>query len=133
MNELDLSKKDSFSYKDLFGHARWESVTPVVSFTEVLGGGSITYVLRYKRIGKAVFFKLTITPAGGATVASTAGTSYVVLPTMDTVDQGMVTAYSVTALTGDGVGAIDTTNKRAYPPTWTASTNTRVVSGWYEG
>lgn len=101
------------------------------NLTVVLGGGSVTYAGRYSRIGRTVFYTIKITTTGGATTASTAGTTYCTIPIAASEDD-TVTTSNKTTLLGIGVGLLDSTNDRCYPSTWTATSNTIVISGKYE-
>lgn len=101
------------------------------NLTVVLGGGSVTYSGRYSRIGRTVFYTIKITTTGGATTASTAGTTYCTIPIAASEDD-TVTTSNKTTLLGIGVGLLDSTNDRCYPSTWTATSNTIVISGKYE-
>lgn len=99
--------------------------------TIVLGGGSVSYSGRWQRIGNIVKFTVTITPSGGATTASIAGTSYCDMGVPASFPDGCVSANLITFV-GLGTGAIDEVNDRIYPPAWAATTNTVVISGVYE-
>ena len=101
------------------------------SLTEVLGGGTVVKAGRYSRIGRTVFWQVAITTTGGATHACTAGTTYHDLPVVAAQDDTS-SASRATTLVGIGVGHLDSTNDRNYPPTWAATTNTIVLSGKYE-
>lgn len=101
------------------------------NLTVVLGGGSVTYSGRYSRIGRTVFYTIKITTTGGATTASTAGTTYCTIP-IEASEDDTVTTSNKTTLLGIGVGLLDSTNDRCYPSTWTATSNTIVISGKYE-
>jgi hypothetical protein len=101
------------------------------NLTVVLGGGSITYIGRYTRVGNIVFWQVTINTSGGATTASTAGTTYHDLPITATQDD-VSTAVNATTKIGLSNGYLDSTNDRNYSATWAATTNTIVLSGKYE-
>ena len=101
------------------------------NLTVVLGGGSVTYSGRYSRIGRTVFYTIKITTTGGATTASTAGTTYCTIP-IEASEDDTVTTSNKTTLLGIGVGLLDSTNDRCYPSTWTATSDTIVISGKYE-
>lgn len=101
------------------------------NLTVVLGGGSVTYSGRYSRIGRTVFYTIKITTTGGATTASTAGTTYCTIPIAASEDD-TVTTSNKTTLLGIGVGLLDSTNDRCYPSTWIATSDTIVISGKYE-
>lgn len=101
------------------------------NLTVVLGAGAVNYSGRYQRIGNIVKFIVKITPSGGATTASTAGTTYCDMGVAASQDDVNVSANGVTLL-GLGTGLIDSTSDRIYPPSWTASTDTIIISGAYE-
>lgn len=101
------------------------------SLTEVLGGGSVTKSGRYKRIGNTVFYTITITTTGGATTASTAGTTYCDLPVAASYDDVCTVANGTTNV-GVGTGTLNSTNDRCYPSTWAATSDTIIISGKYE-
>jgi hypothetical protein len=101
------------------------------NLTEVLGGGSVVKDGRYSRIGRTIFFTITITTTGGATTASTAATTYCDLPINPAYGDTCSTVNGTTNLAiGDGV--VDATNDRLYPASWTATSNTIIISGKYE-
>lgn len=100
------------------------------NLTVVLGSGAVAYAGRWQRVQRMVYFTVTITPSGGATVASTAGSTYHDLPFAPVVPSGSIGA-DVTAGTGLGNGVITTAN-RNYTPTKTATTDALVFSGCYE-
>jgi len=108
------------------------SGTPTFTgLTVVLGGGSVAYAGRFQKHGNVVKFTITITPSGGATTASTAGTTYCDAPTS--------VGYSDTCAAGNdttkvavGNGVVDSTNDRVYSPSWTATSDVIVLSGSYE-
>ena len=107
-----------------------QTFTPTLnSFTEVLGGGTITPTGRYTRIGKNIYFQVKIVCAGGATIASVANTSYITgQPTA--AQNG--TCSAVTSVVADkGNGLIEGAN--AYMPAWSALANeTYYITGMYE-
>lgn len=101
------------------------------SLTEVLGGGSVTKAGRYIRVGNIVSYTITITTTGGATTASTAGTTYCTLPVAASYDDTNTAANAISKL-GIGTGWLDSTNDRCYPSSWTATSDTIIISGKYE-
>lgn len=100
------------------------------SFTEVLGGGTITTTGKYTLIGKLCFFQITTVCAGGATIASTAGTSfYSGLPAVSTV--GVLSTIRYDVATSLGNSSISG-GGNATTPTWGATANaTYITSGVY--
>ena len=98
--------------------------------TEVLGAGSIAYAGRWQRVQRMVHFTVTITPSGGATFASVAGTTYHDLPFVPAQPSCSLMA-DITTPAGIGTGLITTGNSN-YTPTKTATTDALVISGSYE-
>ena len=106
--------------------------TPIfTNLTVVAGTGGATYAGRYSRLGRTVFYTVTITCTGTATTASTAGTTYCDLPVNPTQDDAVLIANKTTSL-GLGTGYLDSTNNRCYPCSWVATGNTITISGKYE-
>ncbi len=106
--------------------------TPIfTNLTVVTGTGGATYAGRYSRLGRTVFYTVTITCTGTATTSSTAGTTYCDLPVNPTQDDAVLIADKTTSL-GLGTGYLDSTNNRCYPCSWTATGNTIIISGKYE-
>ena len=67
--------------------------TPIfTNLTVVAGTGGATYAGRYSRLGRTVFYTVTITCTGTATTASTAGTTYCDLPVNPTQDDAVLIA-----------------------------------------
>ena len=105
-------------------------VPTFTGLTVVLGAGSVAYAGRWQRVQGIVKFTVMVTPAGGATVASVAGTTYHDLPFIP-AQSGCSAMADLTALLGIGTGIITTTG-RNYVPTKTATTDTLVISGSFE-
>jgi hypothetical protein len=101
------------------------------NLTVVSGTGGATYAGRYSRIGRTVFYTVTITCTGTATTASTAGSTYCTLPIGASYDDTVTIANAATGL-GLGTGYLDSTNDRCYPCTWVATGNKIIISGKYE-
>jgi hypothetical protein len=118
-------------------HAALEASTngawvPVfTSLTVVNGTGGATYAGRYTRIGRTVFYTVTITCTGTATTESTAGTTYCDIPVLASQDDTVATSNGTTRLSVGG-GYLDSTNDRCYPAGWTATGNKIIISGKYE-
>ncbi len=131
MNALDDITIDekSFAWRDLLGIDLWDSFTVSASLTVV---GAPTYVGRYRFVGKQCFFQISL--VSSTSIASTAGTHYVSLPTAAKGLGGQATMTNATTKIAVGDCHIDTstTPGRAYLPTLGASGNTFIVSGWYE-
>lgn len=98
------------------------------NLTEVLGGGSVIKEGRYSRIGRTIFYTVTISTTGGATTASTAASTYCDLPVAAAYGDSCSTINSTTNLSV-GNGVLDATNDRIYPASWTATSNTIIISG----
>ena len=101
------------------------------NLTVVPGTGGATYAGRYSRIGRTVFYTVTITCTGTATTASTAGNTYCTLPIGASFDDTVTIANAATGI-GLGTGYLDSTNDRCYPCTWGATGNKIIISGKYE-
>jgi hypothetical protein len=106
-----------------------QTFTPTLnSFTEVVGGGSITPTGRYTRIGKNIYVQVKIVCAGGATIASVAGTSTITGQPACQYD-GAVSVVDTNLLSlGNGVAE----STFIYTPVWSANGNTIYISGMYE-
>ncbi len=121
----------STSYSALQNTSQGTWVPTFTNLTEVLGGGSVTKEGRFSRIGRTVFFTVSITTSGGATTASTAASTYCDLPVAAAYNDTVSCANNTTNLS-IGNGVVDATNDRIYPCTWTATSNTITISGKYE-
>lgn len=130
MNELDDIRLDdaSFSWNDIQGRSKWTPFTPV--FTSLTVVGATTYVARYRIIGKACQFQVSLLAA--TSIASVAGTTYLDLPFTAMGLSGFVAMTNKTTNIAVGLGHIDVTNSRAYLPTQTASGNTFTIYGEFE-
>lgn len=129
MNIFDDATIDTkgFAYRDLLGLDRWDPFTVAVSLTVV---GTPTYVGRFRFVGKQCFFQVSL--VASTSIASTAGTHYVSLPTSAKGLGGVATMTNDTTNIAVGVCHIDVTTSRCYVPTLVASGNTFIVCGWYE-
>jgi hypothetical protein len=100
-------------------------------FTEVPGTGSITSTFRYTQIGNQCFYTVLIVCAGGATIASSSGTSIITcLPATVALD-------TVVGVRGDTYAPLGTgivlPSGQLLPPGWAAAANaTYVLSGKVE-
>lgn len=124
---------ESANADDLFNIGRTTTFTVTRnSFTEVLGGGTITSTGSYSKIGKRVEFAIRVVCAGGATIASVANTSFFGgLPpgTFDGVCQ--VSRYDNTTSLGNGW--VQASGANVLTPVWGAAANaTYLISGSYE-
>ncbi len=123
----DYADTASFSWRDLLGIDRWESFSVSASLTVI---GTPTYVGRYRFVGKQCFFQISI--VASTSIASTAGTHYISLPTAAKGLGGVATMTNDTTNIAVGVCHIDVTTSRCYLPTLIASADTFTVSGWHE-
>lgn len=121
--------QESFSYRDLLSLDRWDSFPVSASLTVV---GTPTYTGRYRFVGKQCFFQISL--VSSTSIASTAGTHYVALPTAAKGLGGQSTMTDATTKIAVGNCHIDTsvTPARAYLPSQVASGDTFIVAGWYE-
>lgn len=130
----ELVNIGGFADRDFRGIDRWESRTQAdIAFTtqfSVTVVGTPTYKLRWRLVGKQCFFQVTF--SASTTVATVAGTSFMILPVTATGIAGMATMTNDTANTAVGVCHIDVTNSYVYPPTQAASGNSFTIAGWYE-
>ena len=102
------------------------------NLTVINGTGGATYVGRYTRLGRMVFWEVTITCTGTATTESSSGTTYHNLPISAVRDSCSLCANR-TSNVAIGTGVLDSVNDRNYSPTWGATGNLIVLSGQYEG
>jgi hypothetical protein len=117
----------SFAYRDLHGIDRWEEFTVSASLTVV---GTPTYTGRYRFVGKQCFFQVSL--VSDTSIASTAGTDYVVLPVTAKGVAGMAAMTDDVTNVAVGQCHIDVATSRCYVPTQGASGNTFTVAGWFE-
>ena len=82
------------------------------------------------RVGDVMFFAVRIVPA--TTTATTAGTSYIDLPSTASGIGGSATMVDRTSNIAVGTCVIDAANDRCYVPTQVATGDTLYVAGWYE-
>lgn len=128
MMNLGEVLSSSFAYRDLKGQDKWESWTPTrTGWTDV---GTPAVSARFRIIGAQCFFQVKVSP--GTTIATTAGTSYISLPTSAKGFGGDASMVDLSGNTAVGNAVIDAANSRCYVPTQTASGNTFLISGWFE-
>lgn len=108
----------------------WASWTP--TRTGWVDVGTPTVTARYCQVGAVIHFQVKVVPA--TTTATTAGTSYISLPT----------SMGASSLSGDGSFMDNTTfisvgpcvfspsNSRCYVPSQAATGDTLTIAGWYE-
>jgi len=106
------------------------------NLTVVNGTGGAVYAGRYSRIGRTVFYTVTITCTGTATTSSTANSTYFSLPVSAAYDDVVFTANSVSRQ-GNHAGSSETgyleaSTDRGYTPDWGATGNKMIISGKYE-
>jgi hypothetical protein len=130
LNQLDDKPIDfnSFSYLDLVGQGRWIDFDPTFGSLTVVG--ATDYSGRWRFVGAKCEFQAQISAA--TSIASVAGTTYMNLPTAAVGFGGEVKMYDATTNNEVGGGGIDVANGRAYLPLQPASSDTFVISGWYE-
>lgn len=120
--------RDSFAFANLIGQDQWKTWTPVATgMTEV---GVATYSGRFHLVGAQCFFQVKIVAA--TSTASTQGTTFLSLPLSAKGFGGDGYAYNSTSLTLLGGCAFDIANNRFTPPTWAATGNEIVITGWFE-
>lgn len=105
--------------------------TPVATgLTIVPGTGAVTLTGKYSQIGNVVYYSIAIGATGTATSASVAGTTHISLPTTPVASNtGTVQPISTTTA-GFGNG-LALTDGNYYPPSWSATNFSVVISGWY--
>lgn len=107
----------------------WETWTP--AFTSLTNVGSPTITGRYLRDAGRVYVQVKIVP--GTTSASTAGTTYFALPVPAGGLAGEGSMQDSTTQISIGACVFDVANSRCYTPTQTATGDTMLIAGWYEG
>lgn len=86
--------------------------------------GTVTLSGKYTRIGNVIVWMVTIEPIGGGTMASTAASTYITLPT-NLAGGCIVTDYSSWLFVGGGL----VTQNMAMLPTWSTTDHIMYVSG----
>lgn len=133
---MDQFNYDSFADRDHLSIDRWEWMdqstisfqTRFDSTTVVVGTPS--YTLRWRVVGASCYFQCTFVAT--TSIATTAGTDYMVLPITAAGYGGVATMVNRSTNIAVGTAVIDPVNNRVYLPTQVASGSTFVVSGWYE-
>lgn len=123
--ELD---KGSFSYRDLQGRDRWDAFTPVFGSLTVVGATNYSGRLRF--VGKMCFGQVQFSAA--TSIASTAGTDYLTLPTSAAGFGGAGTMTNTNTNIAVGTCHVDVPTSRLYLPTQTASASVFILGFWYE-
>jgi hypothetical protein len=139
----------SIHANDYTGTATKVSGTPVADFftvqsgswtpawtnlTVVLGAGTVAYDGRYIKIGQMVKWRVQVSTTGGATTASSAGSTNINnMPFNAAAVVGRDTCTAVDGSTGAslGVGLKEVGNALCYTPTWAATSDVIVISGSY--
>lgn len=105
--------------------------TPVATgLTVVPGTGAVTLTGKYTQIGNIIYWTITIGATGTATSAAVAGTTHITLPTVPVSSNMGQTQPVSTTSAGFGNG-LALTDGNYYPPTWSASNFSILISGWY--
>jgi hypothetical protein len=129
-----MEGSDSFSARELGGTDRWEYRTEAdVPYTTVFSTtnvGTPTYKLRWRIVGRQCFFQASIDSS--TTIATTAGTSYMVLPVAAAGVSGMAVMSDAATAIAIGTCHINVTLSRCYLPTQAANANEMHITGWYE-
>jgi hypothetical protein len=109
-----------------------DSTTPTfTNLAVVVGGGSVAYSGRWRYTGNRVFFTLQVTPSGGATTASTNGSTYLTIPSTPSPSSMDVCYVADESGASLGTGLIYT-DGRIYLPSWSARTYKIIISGNYQ-
>lgn len=130
-----------FADRDMNGLDRYikrteSDVAFTTQFPSLTVVGTPTYTLRWRDVGKACQFEIEF--KASTSIASTAGTSYFLLP-MKSYNSvglafgkgGMAQMSNVSTNVAVGLCVIDLVNGRCYLPAQAASANTFQASGWY--
>jgi hypothetical protein len=103
--------------------------TPVA--TNLTTSGSVTLSGTYTKVGRILYFNILISVPSGASAAGTNGTTTISLPTTVARYSAAVSASSTNALPYGG-GNCNPFINAVYPPTFSASSVSVSISGWYE-
>ncbi len=117
-----------FSERDASGQDKWFSFTPTFSGLTVVGATS--YSGRYRKVGRSLEFQVQLSAA--TSIASTAGTTYMLLPITSSGLSGLATMTNKTTNIAVGLCHIDVTNSRCYLPSQLASGNVFNLAGQFE-
>jgi hypothetical protein len=121
---LSQVSKQSTAFKKLIGQDKWESFTVSYSFTTAT---SLTLTGRYYLDGRICRCQVKST---GTSLQTTAGTSYISLPFTAKGVSGIGGMTNDTTNIAVGIGHLDITDSRFYPPTQAASAND--FTFWFE-
>jgi len=111
--------RSSFAYRDLLSQDTWSAFTPVFGSLTVVGATS--YIGRFRRIGRMCQIQVKFSAA--TSIASTAGTDYLVSPMTMKGLSGMGIMTNDTTNIAVGLCHVDVSASRIYLPTQTASGN----------
>jgi hypothetical protein len=130
LNILDDKPIDetSFAYRDIIGQDKWTAWTPVFGALTVVG--ATTYVGRFRRVGKQCFFQVKFSAV--TSIASVAGTDYLVLPFTAMGLSGLAVMTNDTTNVAVGTCHIDVATSRCYLPSQLASANIFNLAGHFE-
>jgi len=113
--------------------------TPVfTNLTVVNGTGGATYAGRYSRIGRTVFYTITVTCTGTATTEATNNSTYCTIPIAAAYDDIVLVSNTATRSGGghsrgnSDLGTLDSSTDRCYVTSWSATGDKIVISGKYE-
>ncbi len=111
------------------GLDRWETLwAPVrIGWTDV---GVPTVTARFRIVGKQFFFQVRVVPS--TTVATAAGTSYIVSAINMAGLGGDGNMVDSTTLIAIGACAFDIPNSRIYVPSQVATGDIITIAGWHE-
>ena len=106
----------------------------VPTYTSLTVVGSVTHSGIFYRISNnLMYFAATITPTGGGTSASTAGTTYINNWPNTIIRDSVISAGNSDANTGLGNGIALSSNNRIYTPAWSAVNQVITVCGIIQG
>lgn len=118
----DLEKRLASVIDGRRADGRRTNFTP--AFTSLTEVSTVTKTGYIQQVGEFMLLSATITPSGGGTSASTAGTTYLTIPTP--VLGGFGAVNNETSLIAAGL--VSVANNRLYLPTWAASADVRTIT-----
>ena len=124
--KAQLDRLTSFEWP-LYAVGTW---TP--TWTNLTVVGVPTYTGKYVRVGSLAFFIAIINAGGAITTASTAGSTRINnLPFVCLANFPSALIVTDNLTSNHGIGNIPYSGINAYTPTWAATNNTIIISGWY--
>jgi len=90
--------------------------------------GAPTYTGEYTRIGRIVFWEITITAGGANTTASTYLTTFV--NNLPLIPVSITECFVYDAITG-ALSSGEVSSGGIFTPTWAATNANKKLSGWY--